>query len=150
MAGNVRVVKVPAGKGEYAAAILFPIKTRCDSGVAHVLEHVLSCSKNKYGRSLRDLRDDFADVSINAVTECDRIVFFATCATAESFIAAVACLLELPSIQIESALVQQEGSQRLALETDNGSRFVATGVVYNEMKSAFYTESRQLLLGTSE
>lgn len=150
MAGKVRVVKLPAGKGEYAAAILFPIKTRCDSGVAHVLEHVLSCSKNKYGRSLRDLRDDFADVSINALTECDRIVFFATCATVESFIAAVACLLELPSIQIESALVQQEGFQQLALETDNGSRFVASGVVYNEMKSTFYTESRQLLLGTSE
>ncbi|WP_457389866.1 hypothetical protein [Roseateles sp. P5_E1] len=146
--GPIRLVKAVGEAHQYSAVMLFPIETRCDSGVAHVLEHVLSVSPDSRGRSMRALGSDFPDLSLNALTECDRLVFYATCVTEASLHAAVDWLVSLPQVPITQEFVEQECFRLVARERSDGP--MASGVVYNEMKSTFYTERRQIGLATSE
>jgi hypothetical protein len=145
--GPIQVVRAAGEAHQYSAVMLFPIETRCDTGVAHVLEHVLSVSPDAQGRSMRTLGSEFPDLSLNALTECDRLVFYATCVSEASFHAAVEWLLNLPQVPIAPEFVEQE-CFRLVAQPQAGA--VASGVVYNEMKSIFYTERRQVGLATSE
>jgi hypothetical protein len=148
VSGPIRVAKAAGDAHQYSAVLLFPIETRGDCGVAHVLEHVLSVSPDAQGRSMRTLASDFPDLSLNALTECDRLVFYATCVTAASFHAAVEWMLNLPQVAITPEFVEQECFRVVAQPRSDGA--VASGVVYNEMKSSFYTERRQVGLATSE
>lgn len=133
---------LPAAARGYSAVVYFPLQLDDDSGVAHVLEHMVGMTRTAHGSSFYALPQQFPELKVNAITDAEHLAFYFTCRTRASFEHALATLLDAALVQeLDAALFRQE-----CFHWQGDS---AGGVVYNEMKGVYYTRSRQLAKATS-
>jgi hypothetical protein len=130
----------PATSERWSALLFVPVRLHDNSGVAHVLEHMVGTVQTAEGSSVRGLLS--AGMRVGASTEEDAISFFVECGSASEFRHALKTLHRAAfSAALTESLFRQEGFH-VAVDQHGIARFA--GVVHNEMATDFHAIDRQL------
>jgi Zn-dependent M16 (insulinase) family peptidase len=101
--------QIHSDASEYSGMLAFPIVLDDDSGVAHVLEHMVCLQRTQNGHSFQGLANGLPDVRVNAITEADHIAFYFTCRSRESFSITLDTLIRAALIEnLDPKLFAQE------------------------------------------
>ncbi|WP_018416002.1 hypothetical protein [Teredinibacter turnerae] len=134
---NIRTFELDERDNQYSLVVFFPIHLDDDSGVAHVLEHMISKNIAQNGYTFADLNIYYQDISVNAETDSYYVAFYFTCNCEASFSAGLETI-------ISSALVDELSYDLFNQECFHFDNKIPGGVVYNEMKNVFCKLQRRL------
>ena len=144
---GARLIKVETDDDNKTFAIAFKTPPRSDSGTPHILEHsVLNGSKNFPVKSPFDvMAKSSLRTFINAMTASDMTVYPVSSRNHKDYLNLMHVYLDavfFPLIYDDPRIFKQEGWH---YELDSAdAELTIKGVVYNEMKGAFSSPTREL------
>mgnify|MGYP006277906633 CR=1 FL=1 len=144
---GARVLKIAADDPNKTFSIGFKTIPQSDAGTPHIMEHsVLNGSKNFPVKSPFDvLLKGSLNTFLNAMTGSDVTIYPVASMNEKDYFNLMHVYLDAvfyPRIYDDPRILKQEGWHHELAETDG--EVVYKGVVYNEMKGAFSSPSREL------
>lgn len=144
---GARLLKIAADDPNKTFSIAFKTVPESDAGTPHIMEHsVLNGSKNFPVKSPFDvLRKGSLNTFLNAMTGGDITIYPVASMNDKDYFNLMHVYLDAvfnPLIYDDPRILKQEGWHRELLNKD--SLIVYKGVVYNEMKGAFSSPTREL------
>ncbi len=144
---GARLLKIAARDANKTFSIAFKTIPECDCGTPHILEHsVLNGSKHFPVKSPFDvLAKGSLNTFLNAMTGSDITIYPVASINDKDYFNLMHVYLDAvfyPRIYDDPRILQQEGWHYELLSKD--SDIVYKGVVYNEMKGAFSSPTREL------
>ena len=139
---SLEVLHEHAEASIWSASLYVPIELEDDSGVAHVLEHMIGTVDTSHGHKFSSLPDVLPGTRICAVTQFDSMCFSVESQSESAFLIALQTLyLAAFTSPLPESLFRQEAFN-VVRGVGGNARF--GGTVYNEMRVDYFDPVRQL------